>query len=169
MGTLILAAAIGISHLPSQATRPSRQLELDDGPAAGIIVRAELLHLWLPESLTELAGRQPESAVVPTHQELRSLLERLGQESLWYALTFRCHQVDGDAADVTFTRQPYDDPQYFQEFLAVLATAAGNPPRHSAADFSKATVHLIPGDLSKSQPREAMEELLSAGTVRPPS
>jgi hypothetical protein len=168
MGTLIMAVAIGFSHLSSRATRPSRERELDHSPSAGLAERVELLRLWLPESLMELAGRQPDSAVVHTHQELRSLLERLGQESVWYALTFRCHQVDCNVSDVTFIRQPYNDPQYFPEFLAVLATAAGNPPRHLGADFSKVNVYLIPGELLKGQPREAMEVLISAGTVRPP-
>ncbi|MFI5458683.1 MAG: hypothetical protein ACHRXM_24905 [Isosphaerales bacterium] len=157
---LIVATGIGLTWLDSWAIRPGRELELHDNPGSGVTVRAEVLHLWLPQTLIDLARNQSMSLVALTHQESRTSLERRGQD-LWYALTTRSHQVNGRVADVTFIRHPYRDPQFFQEFLDVLTTAAGNPPFYSASDYSGAEVHILSAELSEREPREVVEELLS--------
>ncbi len=158
---VLVAPLIGLSWLDSRAIRPSRVHETDDQPGSGVTVRAEVLQLWLPESLIDLAGRQPESSVPQTHDELQTFLERRGQEKLWYALTTRGYQVNGDTADITVIRHPYGDPQHFQEFLDVLATAAGNPPRYPALHYSRAEVHILSGEPSERDRSEVVEELLS--------
>jgi hypothetical protein len=159
---LITVAGFALTHLPSLATSRGQERQFGNYPGAGVLVWAELRHLWLPESLIGLAERQPELAVLRSHRELHSVLKRLGEENLWYALTIRCHQVNGDVSDITFIRHPYHDVGQFQEFLAILAKATRNSPRQPAMGISKATLHLIPGDQLAREPREIMEELISS-------
>ena len=63
-------------------------------------------------------------------------------------------------AEITFIRQPYRESKFFQEFLDVLATLAGNPPIDSTSNFSAAEVHILPNELSEREPREVVEGLL---------
>ena len=137
MMIVFAAGVIGLACLSFHVTRQDQELEPASRSGSGIIVRSEPIHLWLPRTLTELAQRQSQSRVVRTHEELRRFLEREGREDLWYAMTERGHQVNGGFVDITVIRRPYDDAAHFAELLAVLATAAGNPPRHPDADFSK--------------------------------
>jgi len=48
-----------------------------------------------------------------------------------------------------------------QEFLDVLATVAGNPPRYPALHYSGAEVHILPWEPSEREPSAVVEELLS--------
>ena len=100
------ATAIGVTWLGFKEGRPGRALEPGSHPGSGMTVRAEVLHLWLPEALIDLVGERSESSVVLTHKELRTLLERRGRENLWYALTTRAHQVDGGVAEITLHPAP---------------------------------------------------------------
>jgi len=158
---VLVAPVIAFTWLDSRASRPSRVLEPDDKPGSGVTVRADVLHLWLPETLIDLAGHQPESSVPQTHHELQTFLERRGQEKLWYALTTRGYQVNGGIADITVIRHPHGARQHFQEFLDILATAAGNPPRYPTLHYSGAEVHILPGEVLERDPSEVVEELLS--------
>jgi hypothetical protein len=161
MVVVIVASALAFMSLDSRGIRPSRVLKPDEQPGSGVIVRDEVLHLWLPESLLDLPGHQSEPSLAQTHQELRSSLERRGRENVWYALTIRSHVDNGEMADITFIRHPYSDAEHFQELLDVLSTAAGNPPRGPTSNYSNAAVHILPGELSERKPREVIEELLS--------
>jgi hypothetical protein len=158
---VIFAAAIALTRLDSRVIRPGRAVEAEDQPGSGIIVRAEVVHLWLPKTLLDEAQLQPISAVARSHREARSLPEPLWRQKLWYALTVRGHQQNGRHADVTYFIHPYRDPEHFSDFLKALATAAGHPPIDSTSDFSKAEVHIIPGELSEREPSEVVKELLS--------
>jgi hypothetical protein len=155
------AGVMGLAGLSFHVARRAHELEPADQPGAGIIVHSELLRLWLPQELTDLSKRQSQSLVVRTHEELQRLLERQDRRRLWYAVTFRAHQLDGKVVDLTFIRRPYDEARHFPEFLNVLATAAGNPPRDPDADYSKASVSIIAREPSKREPRDVMAELLN--------
>jgi hypothetical protein len=98
---------------------------------------------------------------------LQAILERRGQTDLWYALTTRGRQVNGAIADITVIRHPHRDSEHFQEFLEVLATAAGDPPHDPTLDYSGAEVHILPRELSDREPREVVEELISRLSPRP--
>jgi hypothetical protein len=154
------AGAIGLFGFSIHVTRQDRELEPANRPGAGIIVRSEPIHLWLPQALAELAQRQSQSPVVRTHEELRRFLETEDRQDLWYARTTRGHQVNGEVVDITVIRRPYDDPIHFSELLDVVATAAGKPPRDPEADYSEASVHILAQELLKREPREVMAELL---------
>jgi hypothetical protein len=159
---VVVAAAMGLTRFASHVARPARDREPTDGAEYFKVDRSEVLRLWLPQTLTTLAQRQARSPFVRTHQELQHILERQHQKDLWYGLTIRVYQANGEFADTTYLRWPYHDRVYFQEFLDMLATAAGNPPfypNYPTSDFSKASVHVMHGKSLEREPREVMAEL----------
>ena len=154
---VFVTTAIGLTQFDALAPRPSGAPEFSDPPGSGVIVRSEVIHLWLPEILVDPARHEFPALVARTHQELKKALERRGQENLWYAITVRGHQANHGAADISFIRYPYREPENFQELMDVLATVAGSPPRHSSADYSAAIVHIIPAGMSRREWLEAMQ------------
>jgi hypothetical protein len=160
IGIAIALAAIVSTRLAPHAAGPDRELEPDEPPGGGIVVSSELLHLWLPETLTDLAREQARSRVVRDHEALKRLLELRGRRDAWYGLTARQHQVNGRFAEITVIRRPYHDPQYYPELLAVLASLAGDPSGDSVSDFSTASIHIIPPEWRGRDPRDAIAELL---------
>jgi hypothetical protein len=157
---MIVSGVIGLHRFSLQVTGRAQPADPTNLPDAGLIVRSELIHVWLPETLSGFATRQSRPKAFRTHDELRNYLERQDNEKLWYALKFRTHQVDGGVLDVTFIRWPYDDAIHFNELLDVLATAAGNPPEDADPDYSRATVQVIDPSSLNSDAREAIAELL---------
>ncbi len=157
---VIVAAAIAFTRLDSRVIRPSRSVEGEDRPGSGVVVRYEVVHLWFPQTLLDECDTSPfplwrkswGSPIPP---------RTTGCEKLWYALTIRGHQQNGRDASVTYIRHPYRNPEHFSEFLKALATAAGHPPIDPTPSFSKAEVHIIPGELSEREPSEVVKELLS--------
>jgi hypothetical protein len=160
MMIIFVAGALSLARLSLHVTHQAQELDPADSPGAGITVRTELLRIWLPRTLTELAERQTHSRVVRTHEELRRFLELNNRKDLWYALTMRGHQADGNIVEMTFIQWPYDDSRHFRELQDILATAAGNPPRNPGPDYSKASIYIIAQELLKREPREVMAELL---------
>jgi hypothetical protein len=161
IGGILAAAVIGLSHLGIHATRPDPGTEADDHSGRGTVVRNELLRLWLPETLSDLARRRSRCRILNNHEELKRFLQGREQEELWYALTWRSYQVNGGFADITIIRHPYREPQCFPEFLAVMATSAGNPPSGPDLDFSTAAVSIIPEGSRGRDAREVVVELLN--------
>ena len=136
-----------------------------------MIIRAEALHVWLPQTLIELAERQAQSGFIRTHEDLQQFLELQHQKELWCAPTVRVYQGNGEFADTTYIQRPYYDRLnwQFQEFLDILATAAGSPPCYPdfpTSSFSRASVNVIDEELLEGEPREVMAELLG---YRPPA
>lgn len=158
---VVAASVIGLARLSFHVTHSAQEQDPAGRSGGGIIDRSGVLRLWLPQTLIELARRQSQFPVVQTHQELQRFLELEGGKKLWFAMTVRGHQVNGKTVDITFIRWPHEDPRLFPELLHVLATTAGNPPRHSNLDFSKASVHIIAEELFNGNPREVMAELIA--------
>jgi hypothetical protein len=156
---VLVATAIGLTQFDAVAPRPSAEREFSDPPCSGVIVRSEVTNLWLPEILVEPAGDDFPALIARTHQELKKVLERRGQENLWYAITVRGHQANHGAADISFIRYPYREPENLQELMDVQATVAGSPPRHQSADYSAAKVHIMPAGMSQREWLEAMQAL----------
>jgi hypothetical protein len=154
---VFVTTAIGLTQFDAVAPRPSAAQEFSDPPGSGVIVRSEVICLWLPEALVDPAGDEFPALVARTHQELKKVLERRGQENLWYAITVRGHQANQGAADISFIRHPYRDPENLQELMDVLATVAGSPPRHRSADYSAAIVHIMPAGMSQREWLGAMQ------------
>jgi hypothetical protein len=161
---MILVFAAGVMVLAgvsAHVARRTQEVEPANQPGAGIIVRTDVLRLWLPQEVTELSKRQSQSLVVRTHEELQRFLELQDRRRLWYALTIRGHQLNGKVVDLKFIRWPYGDPRHFPEFLDILATAAGHPPRDPNTDYSKASVSIIAQEVTKREPHAVMAELVN--------
>ncbi len=154
---VLVTTAFGLAQLDALAPRPSGALEFSDPPGSGVIVRSDVIHLWLPEILVDPARHDFPAPVARTHQELKNAFERRGQENLWYAITIRGHQANHGAADISFIRYPYREPENLQELMDVLAAVAGRPPRHLSADYSAAIVHIMPAGMSEREWLEAMQ------------
>ncbi len=56
MGIVIAVGLVALTGLASQVTRQDQQLELASSPGSGIVVRSDVLALWLPRSMFELAN-----------------------------------------------------------------------------------------------------------------
>jgi hypothetical protein len=154
MTLVIVAAMIALTRFASHVTRQPEEPAPADCRGDGTVNRTEVLHVWLPQGLFER----------PKHQSLEQFLERPGQEHVWYALTFRAHQVDGGFADITIIRHPRTEPEYLPELSDILATAGGNLVSDSNLDLSEAAVHIIAEESAKREPREVIAELLGGRT-----
>jgi hypothetical protein len=160
MTILVATAAMGLTRFGTHVSRQAQKAKPIEAGGAGIIIRSEMVCVWLPRALSELAERQSQSPVVRTHEELQRFLKVQHQEVLWYATTTRGQQVNGDFMDITVIRRPYDDPGHFPELLNILAAAAGSLPRYPTADFSSASISFISQQQLNREPRMVMAELL---------
>jgi hypothetical protein len=143
MAILLVTAVAALTTANSHLPRPDQDDEAEELPGAGIIVRSEVVHLQIPETLWELACLQSQAQVVSDHNDLRLFLEQRHQTDLWYAVTTRGHQVNGGHSDITFVRHPYDDPLHFQEVLDILARAIGRTDGDTTSEYFGASVSII--------------------------
>jgi hypothetical protein len=162
---LLVAPMIGLIWLVSLDGGRGGEAEHGNHSGSGAIMREEVLCLWLPGTLCAPSERSNELARLRTHEELRDWLRARNEEDLWYALTSRGHQENGGYADRTVIRCPGQDPSLFEEVMAVLATAGGNPPRYLLVDFSTAIVRRIPDEIRDREPRDAMVDLLGLAST----
>ncbi len=158
---LSVVLAVGITWIDLREARPGRALEADAIPDSGYIIRIEVIGVWLPDTLIDLARQPAGPCSAQSHQDLRTVLERSGQQNLWFALTTRHHQINGGAENLTYIRYPYLEPDHFRELLNVLAIAAGKPPLDPSRFESGCAVHIVPEELSDREPRAVVEQLLS--------
>jgi hypothetical protein len=169
-GTLLMvlaiaAGSIGLTSFASFVARQDRLAASGKDPLDAIVIRSEVIHLYLPRTLIELGNHQTQQPPLQTHEELRRSLEVQQHRDLWYALTVRGFQVNGEFADTTFIRRPYAVPDRFAEFLEIMAAATASPP-DLWKNLSSATVHLIPDEFSERDPREVITKLI--GQSPPP-
>ena len=81
--TIVMATAVmGLARFAARVTQQTQESCSANLPGAGIIVRSEVLRLWLPQTLVELAKSQPQSPPLRTHAELQRLLEGQDQKAL---------------------------------------------------------------------------------------
>jgi hypothetical protein len=155
VGMLLSAAIYGLAHIDTRATGSPPE----DPPGGRIILRTEVITVWLPRELLDQARCQTDPPVIHWREELRAHLERRGLRNAWYAMTSRGYQVNGGVAEITLIRRPHESPEYFGEFQAVMAIAAGRPPNYHDLDLSRATVGIIPDGMLTGEPRDAVIEL----------
>ena len=151
---VFVTTAIGLTQFDAVVPRPSAAPEFSDPPGSGLIVRSEVIRLWVPETLVDPARHEFPALVARTHQELKKVLERRGQENLWYAITVRAHLANHRAEDSSFIRYPYRQPEYLPELMDVLTTVAGSPPRRSVCGLLRShRPHHARGDVSARMAR----------------
>lgn len=154
--SVFLLGAFGLSRVDYQAAGPAR----DELAEPGLIDRFEVLNVWLPQALLDLARRGDGLATGGTPEELRACLERNGLGNAWYALRYRGHQTNGGAQDITLVGRTDGSTTPFRTVQDVMLLAAGRPPQGPSMDFSDATISVIPDRMLTADPREAVEELI---------
>jgi hypothetical protein len=152
---------------------PPREAPAPEGPpGSGIVLRTEVTAIWMPRALLDLARHHGGPPVDRSPEEVQSCLERNGWRTAWYALTCRGYQVDGQSREITQIRWLSEAADHLDELRAVMATAAGRPPRIEDGDLSHARVEVIPDTLQEVDSREAitrlMAELVVGGKRSPP-
>jgi hypothetical protein len=157
-----IAGIVGLVSVSFQAEAPGP----DVSGGSGIIVRTEVTALWIPRALHDVAQSEAGAPVFLSPEALLTELRRRGLNAAWYALTFRVHQVNGESGEITQIRRLIDAADYLDELQAVIATAAGRPPRSEDGGFSHARVEVIPDTLQTVDPREAVTRLLAEPIVR---
>ncbi|WP_406695404.1 hypothetical protein V5E97_30715 [Singulisphaera sp. Ch08] len=168
---ILLAAALAMiawANVPPSG--PAQGDECNENASdSGIIVRSEVIHLWLPESLRELASPQSQVPITTNHNDLRRYLEHQNRQDPRYAVTIRGHQADGDHADVHFIRHPSENPDHFLELLNILADVRGTPGHESATNFPGASTHFISDELLNRGPSEILAEIQRSADLQRPS
>lgn len=160
---LVAAAMLAVAWFQCDRLQPPRKLNPDEIPGSGSVVQTEVVHVWMPEALRQLAGPPTEGRDARDHVDIRRLLEQRHQEHLRYAVTLRGHQVNGRHSDVTFVRRPYEDARILPEFLDTLKFVSGARNRDTGTDFSGASVHIVSEELLLREPAEIAAELQRTG------
>jgi hypothetical protein len=158
----ILAQAFGLMWSDPHAGTP----DPEEAPGSGVVIRAEVTAIWLPRALRDLTRHEAGSPAVRSVEELQASMGRDCWRAGWYALTCRLYQADGRSSEITQLRRLSEAAEHLEELRAMLATAAGRPPRYEGVDFSHARVVVIPDELQAVDPREAITRLMSSPVVR---
>ena len=159
-GTLVMlaifaAASFGLIFLAGIVAREDRSAGSDDEPGSGMMIRSEVIRLYLPRTLIELAKRQTLPSRILTHDDLRRILEVRRHKDLWYALTVRGLQVNGEFVELTFVRRPYFESRGLRNSWTSLPRPRRTRPT-SASRFSSAKITVIPDELSERDAREVI-------------
>jgi hypothetical protein len=145
-GTVGTASAMIAPVLGLMWVRPSTEAPASEGPpGSGIVLRTEVTAIWMPRALRDRARHQ---AGPPVDRSL---------EEQWYALTYRLYQVNGELGEITQIRRLSEAADRLDELRAVMATAAGRPPRYEGQDFSHARVEVIPDMLQAVDPYDCRD------------
>jgi len=164
----VVASAIAASVFGPAWTEPHAVTSApDEPPGSGIIERTDVTAVWVPQALFDLARHGTEALVIRSPGDLGDYVERHRLSAAWYAVTYRGRQVDGDSAEITQIRRLSEAPAHPGEFLDVMASLAGNPPRSERWDFSGAAVRVIPERLLTVAPLEAITELIGRPGRKP--
>jgi hypothetical protein len=157
---VIAGGAIGLTSFASDVSKQDQKHADTYKTGGGMLLRIEIVRVWLPAALLELAKHEPPTGVIRTHEDLRRLLELRGQENIWYAMNVRGHHDAGLIVEIPHVRRPYSEPQFFPELLEILAKAAGNSPDEPTDQFTAAVVSLLPEGFLKRDPSDAVADLL---------
>jgi hypothetical protein len=159
---VLSAGVLGIVWVSFHAATPTSE----DPPGSGIVVHTEVIAIWLPRALLDLARLQGGPPEFRSPEELQTFLGQSGCTAAWYALTCRSYEINGESGEITQTRLLSDVAGHLDELKAVMATAAGKPPRFERSDFSHASIEVIPDTLQGIDPCEAITRLMAPRVAR---
>jgi hypothetical protein len=160
MGIVVAAGATGLIRFALHVARPDPILESAESRAGTAVDRIEVLRIWFPKTLVELARSPSRSAVIRTHGEFQRFLERRHEVDLWYAYADRVYQRNGQYCDCTYVKHPYKDPFIIQELRVFLAGVAENPPHFETDEFANVSFAVIPDKLVKHDTHIAVARLV---------
>jgi hypothetical protein len=148
-----IGGAIGLGRLAHHVATPATETN------GGILVRSEVVSLWLHPALFDLAERPAEPAR-RSYQAFRRFAEERGIQRAWYVSTVKGFQINGQTILLTTICRPYEmDSSRFLDFSNVLDSVAGNPPGNLSINYATAKIGVIPDYLLAVDPRSALEEL----------
>jgi hypothetical protein len=159
---------VGMMRRDSPAQAPA----LENPPASGIVVWTEVTAIWIPQALRDLARRQAGTPVDCSPEDVQMYLARNGWRDGWYATTRWDYGANGQSAEITQIRWLSEAADHLDELQAVMATAAGRPPRYEGPDFSHPRVKIIPDTLRAVDSHEAITRLVAelvGGVKTPPT
>ena len=137
----------------------------DDSPGSGIILRFEVVALWIPRVLHDMAQVQAGAPVFLSPEAVHTELKRRGLNDAWYALTYRGQQANGEFVVITQIRRLSEAADHLDEIQAVMATTAGRPRQFEDPVFPLARVKVIPDTLQAVDPRDAVTRLIAEPAV----
>lgn len=155
---MVFVIAAGLVGLFQVSGQNQDLLDADQG-GTGIIVHSEMLRVYVPPALVELAKLQARSGEIRAHEDLRRFLDARNQPNLWYVITMRARQAHGNLVDLPFFRQPYDASDLFLELLEVLAAAAEHGLGEPTDLLSNQLVHIMPLELARREMRDVFAEV----------
>jgi hypothetical protein len=156
MRMTVATGAIGLAWCGIQAAQQDRMVGSANAIDLAGYARFKVLRIWLPRSLDEIARGPTSYALTHTHSEFQRFLAARNQKDLWYALTARAYQRNGEYSDCTYVRYPYKESLYFLELLEVLAVAAGNSSPSGMAEFQESSVTVMPDEMLECDSRQVM-------------
>jgi hypothetical protein len=154
LAIVALAGSIGLARLAFHVTAAKR--DTNDG----VIMRQQVVSIWVHPSLFDLAQRPSDSAASWSRAQFRRYAEARGLERAWYLIVAEGIQTSGERVDIPLIRRPYEmlDPSY-SELQSVLAVAAGKRPTDPFHDLAAADIRVIPDRLATADPRAVIDEL----------
>jgi hypothetical protein len=157
IAVIVIAGAFALVFVSFQAGAPHPE----GPPGSGIIERTEVTVVWIPGALRDVAQAEGGSPGPCFLDPLQAELKRRGLNDASYAVTCRGYQVDGLSGEITQIRRLSEAADHLDELHAVMATAAGRPPRDEGRVSWHARVEIIPEALQAVDPREAIARLTS--------
>jgi hypothetical protein len=165
---IIIATLVCLTCVARHASTP----DLDSPPGSEVIIRTEVTAIWVPQALRDLARRQADPPADRSPEKVRTYLAGSGWREPWYAVTSQVYQRHGRSGETTHIRWLTEIADRPDELQAVMATAAGRPPRYEDGRFSRTRVHVIPDTLqavdSRTEIIRLMAELVEGSKSSPP-
>ena len=160
IAALLIVAAIGLASLASRAPGPTSGAESARPPGSGIVVRTELVDVWVPKALDKLLQDHSNNSM-PVPDEIVRLAQKQNRDiDLWYAVTAHHHQVDGGETEITTIHYPLHSAREYSSLRKLFDSISAESASRPNSSMPAPRLHVIPDELLKLPPRDAIAELL---------
>jgi hypothetical protein len=88
---------VGMMRRDSPAKAPGPE----EPPGSGIVLRTEVTAVWIPRALLDVAQGEAGAPVFRSPDAPHTELKRRGLNDMWYSITYRHHQVNGEFGELT--------------------------------------------------------------------
>jgi hypothetical protein len=160
-GFIIGAGMVVAANAISTKTQEARTLVSQAVPLGEITVEDMCMEVWLPDDWLAIAAKAKDQGILDSYEAFRTYLERTGRQELWYVIVFEQHQANFETRTRVYLRQPYAQPEQFDEVREVLSTASGQSESKSQLDLSADLILAIPDEFRGLGPAEVYARLVS--------
>jgi hypothetical protein len=126
---------------------------------SGITVRSEILIIYAPKALIDVAKAHAE---ITTNDELVRLI-REAMLNVWFATVTRLHQANGFFTDIPIWYRPGQRPERSDNAKAALRMLAGDRRGHGILAYTNARTEVIDDAMMEMDPAEGLRQLLTQG------